>query len=262
VGQRAAIVLAGPVANFILAIVLLSGLYIAIGKPSPESVIGDVFPDSAAAAAGLQAGDRIIEINGQHTTSFDDVVAFVKGAQDGPLKIVVERDGQRQEMTARLAPPGAETQGKLGITSSSVAVDPLSAVRDAVSETWRLTGAILTAVGEIISGERPAKELGGVLSIAKVSGDVARIGISSLISFAAVLSINLGLINLFPIPMLDGGHLAFYAVEAARGRPLGARAQEWGLRLGFALVIGLMLFATWNDLVNLKVLAYLKNLVT
>jgi regulator of sigma E protease len=264
VGQRAAIVVAGPVANFLLAIVLLAGLFIAYGEPSSESVVGEVVPDRPAAAAGVMVGDRITQINGQAVTSFDDVTTIVMGAQDGPMKIVVERDGQSLEITALPAARASEDakKGRLGIRNAMVATNPLTAVWKAVQETWRMTGAILTAVGEIISGERSAKELGGVLSIAKLSGDIASIGISQLINFAALLSINLGLLNLFPIPMLDGGHLAFYAVEAVRGRPLGARAQEWGFRVGLALVLTLMLFATWNDLVNLKVLAYLKNLVT
>jgi regulator of sigma E protease len=265
VGQRAAIVVAGPVANFLLAIVLLAILFIGYGTPSNENIVGEVVANGAAAQAGVLSGDRIVEIDGQRVERFDQVSAQVKAAGDNPMKLVIDRDGQRVEITARAAVPadaGPEGRKQLGISSAYVRSDPLTAVGDAVQQTWRMTGLILRALGEVITGERSAKELGGVLTIGKLAGDAANMGLDWLLNFAALLSINLGLINLFPIPMLDGGHLAFYAVEAVRGRPLGLRAQEWGFRVGLALVLSLMLFATWNDLVNLKVLAYLKNLVT
>ncbi|MBX6321215.1 MAG: RIP metalloprotease RseP [Rhodospirillaceae bacterium] len=273
VGQRAAIVLAGPLANFVLAIVLLGGLFAIYGKPYLANIVGEVQPGTAAEAAGIRPGDRIVEVNGQHVDRFEDIAVIVRLGLDAPLDLVIERDGREIRLTAhptvqedidvfgnkqRIGLLGIRPAGESGV----IRYDPASAVWEAAQETWRMTAGTLTALGQIVSGTRPAEELGGVLRIAKASGDVASAGLAALVSFAALLSVNLGLINLFPIPMLDGGHLAFYAIEAARGRPLGPRAQEWGFRIGLALVLSLMVFATWNDLVSLKVLAYLKNLVT
>jgi regulator of sigma E protease len=273
VGQRAAIVVAGPVANFLLAIVLLAALFATYGKPFSSNEIGVVRQESAAQAAGIVPGDRIVEVNGQRIERFEDIAAIVRLGLDEPLDIVVDRQGQELRLSAQPVIVeevdifgNKQRVGRLGIESAGeggvVHYDPLSAVWVAVEDTWRMTVGTLQAVWQIINGSRPAEELGGVLRIGKAAGDIAKISFASFVSFAALLSINLGLINLFPIPMLDGGHLAFYAAEAVRGRPLGARAQEWGFRVGLALVLSLMVFATWNDLVSLKVLAYLKNLVT
>jgi regulator of sigma E protease len=269
--QRAAIVVAGPLANFILAIVLMTGLYTFYGKPYSANIVGEIVPGSVAEAVGVKAGDRIVEINGHRTDSFEEIAAFVGLAAGAELDMLIERAGQTLHIVAQPALTEnrdlmGNKQRQLGIRSTAEGgvthYGPLDAVSEALRETWRMTTGTLTAVGQIIDGSRSAGELGGVLRIAKLSGDVASIGFAALVSFAALLSINLGLINLFPIPMLDGGHLAFYAAEAVRGRPLGARAQEWGFRIGLALVLSLVLFVTWNDLVSLKVLAYLKNLVT
>jgi regulator of sigma E protease len=264
---------AGPVANFLLAIVLLAALFATYGKPFSSNEIGVVRQESAAQAAGIVPGDRIVEVNGQRIERFEDIAAIVRLGLDEPLDIVVDRQGQELRLSAQPVIVeevdifgNKQRVGRLGIESAGeggvVHYDPLSAVWVAVEDTWRMTVGTLQAVWQIINGSRPAEELGGVLRIGKAAGDIAKISFASFVSFAALLSINLGLINLFPIPMLDGGHLAFYAAEAVRGRPLGARAQEWGFRVGLALVLSLMVFATWNDLVSLKVLAYLKNLVT
>ena len=140
--------------------------------------------------------------------------------------------------------------------------DPITAVWRATTETYVMTGSIFSALGQIISGTRSTKELGGPIRIAEMSGNVWQAGLISVLMFATILSINLGLINLFPVPMLDGGHLLFYAIEALRGRPLGLRAQEYGLRFGIAMVLALMVFATWNDLVQLQVVDFFVNLLT
>ena len=157
--------------------------------------------------------------------------------------------------------------GRLGISRAGTDMklirhDPITAVWRATSETYVLSGSIFSAIWQIIKGTRTTKELGGPIRIAQMSGDVWQAGIISVLMFATVLSINLGLINLFPVPMLDGGHLLFYAIEALRGRPLGMRAQEYGLRIGIAMVFALMVFATWNDLVQLNVVDFFVNLVT
>ncbi len=156
--------------------------------------------------------------------------------------------------------------GRLGIKRTGTEFlrrDPVSAVWRAVGETWNIVTGTLTAAGQMVTGRRTADELGGPIAIAQMSGAVARIGVVDLIRFMALLSVNLGLINLFPIPILDGGHLLFYAAEAIRGRPLGQRAQEYGFRVGLALVLTLMIFVTWNDLVHrTDMIPFLKNLLS
>jgi regulator of sigma E protease len=266
------IVAAGPLANFIFAIVLLAGLFGTVGQPFTPPVVGDVVPGSAAEAAGILPGDRILDLGGSAVERFEDVQRIVRPRAGEALTIGILRDGQRLVLT--VAPRASEQTdsfgtrhriGLLGISRSGVEYtrhDPLTALWRAVRETWDLTVGTLDAVGQIISGRRSAEELGGPIRIAQMSGTVAESGLVPVIWFMAVLSINLGLINLFPIPMLDGGHLLFYAIEAIRGRPLGERAQEYGFRIGLAIVFSLMLFVTFNDLVNLEVFDFLKRLVT
>lgn len=263
VGQRAAVVIAGPAANFLFAIVVLAGLFALQGQPFTPPVIGEVQPDSAAAAAGLEPGDRFVAVAGREIERFEDVQEAVRTSAGSPMEIVVERDGRQVATTA--VPEATEITdrfgnthriGLLGISRSGMEfrrLDPLSALWTAGGETVKLTVGTLGAVGQMISGSRGTEELGGPLRIAQMSGEVAQSGVVALVWFMAILSINLGLINLFPIPMLDGGHLMFYAVEAVRGKPLGERAQEYGFRIGLALVLTLMIFATWNDLVHLRV---------
>ncbi len=272
-GQRAAIVAAGPLANFFFAIFLLAALFGVAGQPYTAPEIGDVRPDSAAAAAGLQPGDRFLEIDGSKIERFEEIQQIVRLHPEEALVAVLSRDGERIEATLR--PRMTEVTdrfgtvhriGLLGVTSNGttelVHRNPLEATWLAAKETVSLTSMTLTAVGQIIAGSRTAEELGGPIRIAQMSGQMAQTGWISVIYFMALLSINLGLINLFPVPMLDGGHLLFYGIEALRGRPLGQRAQEYGFRIGFALVLSLMLFATWNDLVQLRVVEFVKALMT
>lgn len=259
-GQRAWIVAAGPLANFIFAIILFAGLYVFVGQPFTPPVVGAVIEDSAAEAAGLTDGDVFLRINGQDIERFEDIQKIVQSAADQVLDLVVERDGEEIAITAtpRLEKFtdnfGNEHQiGRLGFQGGPpvfIKRNPLTSVWLATKETVSLIGLIFEAVGEIIVGTRKAEELGGPLRIAEISGQAAEMGILAVVQFMAVISINLGLINLFPIPVLDGGHLLFYAFEAARGRPLGERAQEYGFRIGLALVLGLMVFVTWNDLIH------------
>ena len=270
--KRAAIVFAGPAANFIFAILVLAALFMSLGQPQTPATVGKVLPDSAAAAAGIQPGDEFIEINGSKIERFRDVQRIVQLRPGEPLDIVLLRDGREVRLTA--TPRVSETKdvsgnthriGLLGISRAGtelVKLGPVDSMVEAVQETGKLTMDTLTAVGQIISGKRALKELGGPVRIGQLSGDTARLGFVPFITFMALLSINLGLINLFPIPMLDGGHLMFYAIEAVRGKPLGERAQEIGFRIGLVLVLGLMLFVTINDLVNLPLLDFVKNLMT
>lgn len=271
-GQRAAIVVAGPAANFLFAIVLLAGLFAIVGRPSTPPDVGAVSPGSAAAEAGLMPGDRFLSLAGSTIDRFEDIQQIVRLRPTETMTAVLLRDGR--EMSVTLTPRLAEVTdrfgnvhriGMLGISRGGTVyerLDPARSVLVAAEETVSLTGATLTALGQIVAGTRTTDELGGPIRIAQMSGEAAQTGAVAAIWFMALLSINLGLINLFPIPMLDGGHLVFYAVEWVRGRPLGEKAQDYGFRVGFALVLGLMLFATWNDLVHLRVFEFLKALVT
>ena len=255
--QRAWIVAGGPLANFLFAVVLLAGLFSLVGQPFTPAVVGDVQPDSAAEASGMLPGDRIVEIDGATIERFEEVQRIVRLSPEQPLAITVERDGGLVELTAtptRTTFEDGQEIGLLGVSRSGVDYvrhGPIEAVWRASEETVAITLGTLKAVGQMIGGTRSAKELGGPIRIAEMSGQVAEIGVVSLIWFMAVLSINLGLINLFPVPMLDGGHLLFFAIEAVRGRPLGDRAQEYGFRIGLALVLSLMVFATWNDIIRI-----------
>jgi regulator of sigma E protease len=264
VWQRAAIVAAGPAANFLFAVVVLGILYVSYGKTYRAPTIDEVVVPSAAQEAGLLPGDRITAINGRATDRFEDVAAVVQLNLDQPLTLAIRRG--ETDLTFNVQPQivvekdifGNEQRiGRLGIVSKSEGITaelgPLDATIEAAGETYRIAASMLTGIWQMITGVRSAEEIRGVLSIADMSGEVAKFGFLSLVSLAVLLSINLGLINLFPVPMLDGGHLAYYAVEAVRGRPLSDGAQEWGLKIGLAMVLSLMLFATWNDLVYLEV---------
>ncbi len=266
--QRAWIVFAGPLANFLFAILLLAGLFTFLGQPFTPPDVGKVVPGSAAERAGLQPGDLFVRIGSVDIERFEQVRAIVQLAPEKPLVIVVRRDGREVTLTA--IPDAIEitqfgsTQriGRLGVSRTGGDMilkryDPFTAIWHATGRTLSITGSILEALGQIIFGDRTAKELGGPVRIAQISGDMAQAGLVMIIQFAAILSINLGLINLFPVPLLDGGHLAFYAVEAVRGRPLGDRVMGYSLNFGLALILGLTLFVTWNDLVQLRVFEYL-----
>lgn len=271
-GQRAAVVAAGPIANFLFAILALGILFIAQGQPFTPPDIGIVQPGSAAEEAGLEPGDRILAIDGAEIERFEDVQQIVRMNPGEAMNLVVLRDGrevgvsvtpQITEVTDRFG--NTHRIGLLGVGRSGVEyrqLDPLSALWNAGKETAQLTVGTLGAVGQMIAGARGTEELGGPLRIAQMSGEVAQTGVVALVWFMAILSINLGLINLFPIPMLDGGHLLFYAVEAVRGKPLGDRAQDYGFRIGLALVLTLMVFATWNDLVHLRVVDFFRDLIS
>jgi regulator of sigma E protease len=261
VGRRAAIVAAGPIANFLLAIVIFAGVFTLYGKQATPARVETVQSNSAAAAAGFQPGDLIVSINGRKIETFTDMQRLVSASAGQPLEIVVDRGGARTPLRATPALTELKDNfgnvhriGVLGITGARgepVKVDPLTAVKLGVEETWFVVERTLSYLGGVIVGRESADQLGGPIRIAQVSGQVATAGFVALIHLAAVLSISIGLLNLFPIPLLDGGHLLFYAIEAARGRPLSDRAQEYGFRIGLAIVLLLMIFATFNDILHL-----------
>jgi regulator of sigma E protease len=271
-GQRAAIVSAGPAANFLFAILVLAILFMSYGQPFTPAEVGQVQPGSAAEQGGIRAGDVILKIDGRTVQRFEDVQQAVRLNPGVPMTMVIRRDGH--EETLHVVPSRTELTdrfgnhyevGLLGIARSGmeyVKRDPMTALIQAGEETWNLTTGTLEAMWQIVKGTRATDELGGPLRIAQMSGEVAQGGVVAVLWFMAVLSINLGLINLFPVPVLDGGHLLFYAAEALRGKPLGQRAQEYGFRLGLALVLTLMVFATWNDLVHLRIIEFVKGLVS
>ena len=263
VGSRAIVVAAGPVANFVLAAVLSSVIFSIQGEPG-EPVVQAVVPDSAAAAAGLQPGDRIAQIDTKKINGFEDIVHVVSTSPGKPLSVIVLRAGALKTIPvtpASMDDGGGGHIGQLGITGALRSVGSLRAVQDGVVHTWSVAVQTLVGVGEIITGQRGTAGLGGPLKIAQLSGQVAEHGIVSLVSFIALLSVNLGLINLFPIPILDGGHLVFYAMEAIRGRPLPARAQEYGFRAGLALIACIFLFVTWNDLTSFGLFRWVAGLI-
>ncbi len=265
VGQRAAVVAAGPAANFLLAIVILTFWFTFVGKAILEPRVETVEPGSAAQAAGIKPGDLIVAIGGSRVESFDEVQRAVMLNADTPLQVVVERDGQEVPLTAT---PRLEERkdrfgnvmkiGLLGIgrptKPEDVKIrryDPLSAFGVGLSETWFWTKQPLVFIQKLVTGQASSDQLGGPIRIAQLSREVASVSVLELVRWIAIISINIGLLNLFPIPLLDGGHLLFYGIEAIRGRPLSERTLEIGFRIGFALVIMLMIFATRNDVIHL-----------
>jgi regulator of sigma E protease len=266
VGPRAAIVAAGPIANFLLAIVIFTCLFTLIGKPSTTARVDQVEAGSAAAAAGFQSGDVVTAIDGSTIGSFSDMQRIVGIRAGEQLTFTVKRGDT--DLQLRGTPQLREVKdpfgnvhrlGVLGITRKTAAgdvtterVDPATAAWLGVKETWFVIERTLSYIGGVFTGREAADQVGGPLRIAQISGQVANVGgLAALVQLAAVLSISIGLLNLFPVPLLDGGHLLFYAVEAVRGRPLSDRAQEMGFRIGLGLVLMLMVFATYNDILHL-----------
>ena len=256
---------AGPFANFILAIVIFAAIFMAYGKATTSARVDTVQPNSAAAAAGFQAGDLVLSIDGTAIDSFSDMQRLVSGAAGDTLKITIDRGGKQVVLNAIPALKEVKDNfgnvqriGVLGISRSMAPedvklqpVNPLTAIGLGVKETWFVIDRTLTYIGGVIVGREAADQLGGPIRIAQVSGQVATLGFIPILHLAAVLSVSIGLLNLFPIPLLDGGHLLFYLIEAVRGRPLSERAQEVGFRIGLAIVLMLMIFATFNDIVHL-----------
>ena len=262
-GQRAAIVFAGPAANFLFAAVLFMGLALAFGKAAPGDFvrdgIGSAVAESAAEQAGLMPGDRILSVDGVPLTDFDALREAVQASAGQPIRLDIARGETRFPVTLTpRAQPGNEATGPwlVGVTPPGPAREDVGVAGSlwaGVSQTAHFSWLTLKSVGEMIVGARGTEELGGPVRIVQISHDVGSTGFESYLLLIAILSINLGLINLFPIPMLDGGHLLFYAIEAVRGKPLGERAQEMGMRVGLALILCLVVFLTVTDLLHLSV---------
>jgi regulator of sigma E protease len=265
VAKRAAVVAAGPIANFVLAIAIFAAIFMTVGKQTTSARVDTVQPGSAAEAAGFKPGDLVTAINGEKIDNFSDMQRIVSINAGETLTIDVDRGGalinlkavpQLKELKDNFG--NVHRLGVLGISRSMSPGDiktekagPLRAIVMGAQETWFVVDRTLAYIGGVFVGREAADQLGGPIRIAQVSGQVATAGFTALIHLTAVLSVSIGLLNLFPVPLLDGGHLLFYAIETIRGRPLSERAQEVGFRIGLAIVVMLMIFATFNDIVRL-----------
>jgi regulator of sigma E protease len=265
VSQRAVVAAAGPFANFALAIVLLTGLFLYSGHSVMLPVIGQVTKGSPAALAGIQSGDRVTRIDGTEITDFQQLPEIISLSGGESLAIGLVRQGR--DLTVNVTPKLMKTTDVLGNPTSQMVIGvrpdaktpvrresygPIGAFSAACSETWNIIHSTIVGVSQMITGRASADQLRGPVGIANMTRQVADFGFLPLLNLVAILSVSIGLVNLFPIPLLDGGHLLYYAVEAVLGRPLGERAQDVGFRLGLVLVLGLMLLTTWNDLVRLN----------
>lgn len=265
VGQRAAVVAAGPIANFLLAILIFAGTVFAVGKYESTPRVEKVVENSPAARAGFQPGDIVREINGTPIRSFVELQRIANASAGVPLGMVLERNGARVDVT--VTPELKEIKSAFGVQRVGIIGLQASARQEDISqrrlgigeslsygiaETWYIVERTGSYIGGLFAGRETPDQLSGPIRIAQISGTVATAGLLALLNLAAVLSVSVGLINLVPVPMLDGGHLLFYAIEALRGRPLSARMQEYGFRIGLAMVLALMIFATWNDVSALR----------
>jgi regulator of sigma E protease len=265
VGRRAMIVAAGPVANFIFAILVFAAVVMAYGRSEIAPRVDKVTPGSAAEQGGLLPGDLILSINGSEMANFEEVRRVVSINAESKLFFVVDRNTRKVELEVtpalveRRNPLGIERLGVIGVTAAArpedrrdVSYGPVEALGYGVRESWFIVTRTFDDLGKLISGREKADQLSGVIHIAEVSGHVASTGgLVSLLTLAAVLSVSIGLMNLFPIPMLDGGHLVFYAYEALFRKPMSERVQEYAFRVGITLMLGLMVFVTWNDIVRI-----------
>ena len=259
--KRAATVAAGPIANFLLAIAIFAVLFATYGKMVADPVVAEVRAESAAQAAGVEVGDLLVALDGTAIRTFDDVRRYVAVRPETEIVVGIERDGRRIDLP--VVPKRTEITdqfgnkmelGQIGIVTNAErgnfrveTFSPLQSVAEGARETGHIVTGTFKYLGNIFTGRMSADQIGGPIRIAETTGQMASLGFAAVLNFAAVISVSLGLMNLFPIPVLDGGHLLMYALEAVRGRPLSARVQEVVFRFGFAMILTLMVFATWND---------------
>lgn len=256
--QRALIVAAGPFTNLLFAVAVFAAFNLAIGKPDAAATIGGFAPQSAARDAGMQIGDRIVSMDGDRISDFFDIQERTLMHPGKKVAVLVDRAGQNISIPVTIGDVAIkdgvgnkQRVGMLGITAKRTSVGPVEAVGLAIRQTRMIISTMVTGLGQIIAGERSVQELGGPIKIAQYSGESLSQGPRTFVYFVAMISINLAFINFLPIPALDGGHLAFYAAEAVRRKPLGLRSQEWAFRTGVAFVLALMLFVTINDIASL-----------
>lgn len=263
--KRAATVAAGPIANFILAIAIFAVLFAIYGRQVADPVVAEVKPGSAAAQAGILPGDLLVAIDGDKVTTFDDVRRYVSIRPGRKILVTVERGGAKQDFpmvplsTVITDQFGNKMElGIIGILTNQETGNfrletygPIEAVGQGAVESWHIVTGTFNYLANLVTGRMKADQLGGPIRVAQASGQMATIGVAAVLQLAAVLSVSIGLLNLMPVPVLDGGHLMFYAVEAVRGKPVGPRTQDVAFRIGFAMVLMLMVFATWNDISSL-----------
>lgn len=280
VGKRAAIVVAGPAINFLFAIFILTGLFALQGQPYTPPIVGKLVVGAPAEKAGLKVDDKILSLDGRSIERFEDMAQYIALSLNKEIEVKLLRSEGKDKWsdkvtTLHITPALVEDTDRFGFKNQRGRIGVMSPAKDialkkhgwgsaflaANKDVWEITCSTLKALGQMVMGTRSKEELGGILRIGAYASDFAQQGIISLITFAALLSVNLGLINILPIPMLDGGHLLFYAMEKSRGKPVNERFQEYALRVGMTFLLGIMLFATWNDLVQLKVITYLKNFI-
>ena len=270
VWQRFLVVLAGPVANFLLAIAIFAAFFMTFGAPR-TNIVGAIVPNTPAAEAGLKPGDKILSVAGRDTPSFDDVRSVVMLRGDETVSLRFERGGIVQQVGVHLKSDTETDQfgqefkrGLLGVYPTMGVLQPLpiyEAIPEAVSYTLRITRTMIDGIAQLIAGRGDRHDVGGPIKIAQIAGQQAALGALPFVQLLALFSINLGLINLLPVPMLDGGHLFFYAVEAIRRRPLSARALDWAFRGGLAVILALVVFTTINDLGSLGLWDRLQRLI-
>ncbi|MDO6412980.1 RIP metalloprotease RseP [Sphingomonas sp. BIUV-7] len=269
--QRFLIVLAGPLTNFLVAIAIFAGFFAFYGVPQTPALISGVVEKSAAAKAGILPGDRIVTIDGRAISRFEELAIYVSVRPATPMALEIERGGRTIAVSAT---PGVrevmddlgnpQRMGLLGVTPGLPIYErrgPIGIVGAAVRETVQTVRTMVDVIGQIVTGRRPAQELGGPIQIARYSGETVSFGLIAIIHFMALISINLGFINLLPIPMLDGGHLLFYTIEGVFRRPLPERAHDWAFRSGLAMLLGFMVFVTFNDLGSLGLWRTLAGLI-
>jgi regulator of sigma E protease len=279
--QRAIIVAAGPIANFLLAIAIFAGLLMSFGEMVLPFRVEAISPGSPAAGAGFRVGDKVVAVNGRPMENFNDVLQVIRVRGGVPTTFTVDRDGARTDLSAtprwevqKDPVAGEQRVGVLGIRPAQgrddyvrVRYNPIEAVGAGAERTWKVLETTIYYLGRMVTGQVGADQLRGPLGIADVTKNVTKMGVQgadglpemlagaglNLVQLAALISVSIGFMNLLPVPVLDGGHLMFYAYEAVTRRPLAAKVQATGYRVGLALVLGLMLFATWNDLQRLRV---------
>ena len=260
--RKILIAVAGPLANYLFAILVFTVIFWGFGKMTFPPVVGEVIPNSAAAKAGVMKDDRLISINGHEIDDFNDIRYEVDLAVDGKVALLLQRGDDVKELKFNLeeisAEGEAEARPMLGVKSVNVVelkpqnLSLWEAFRDASVESWDITTATLRGVGQMLTGKRGGEDVGGIIRIAEMSGDITKQnGIFDFVIFMALLSINLGLINLFPIPLLDGGHIVICVIEMITRHELADRVKDLLFKTGFALIMALMVFATWNDIVRL-----------
>jgi len=262
VWKRVATVAAGPIANFILAIFIFAVMFSLYGKPISDPVVSQVQPGSAAEEAGIMPGDVVVAIDEQPISTFEDLRRYVSPRPEVEVVLTVRREGRSLDIP--IVPRRSEIEdqfgnkmevGLIGVVTDPTAgnfrrvdLNPIQAVGEGASSSWYIVSRTVGYIANIFRGREKADQLGGPIRVAQMSGQMATLGVGALLQLTAVLSVSIGFLNLLPVPMLDGGHLVFYAIEIIRGRPVGERAQEIAFKIGLSLVLMLMIFATWNDM--------------